>query len=272
MPSVGQLMLLIIAIGLFAAGGVLAAVRVLRGRAALAVPAEVCRWAGVGCGIAVIVWHSASRGSWLPLEDNFDTLVWLGLLLAVFAGYVQRRGSPRGLDWFVMPSAIALLGAAAVFGWTRPREYHVESLWHWVHRATSYGGAIAFALAGGCGLLYLIASRRLRKKQPIAGEGFGSLERLERLTFASVTLGFALLTIGLVTGIFRAVHLDRTALGGDWFTSPKVLLAAAVWAVYALVMHAPLNPSFRGRRSAALSILGFVLMIGAIVAVQFMPR
>ena len=51
-----------------------------------------------------------------------------------------------------------------------------------------------------------------------------------------------------------------------------VVLALAVWVVYAIVLHAPINPSFRGRKVAVLSMVGFVLMIGAIVAVQFLPE
>ena len=38
-----------------------------------------------------------------------------------------------------------------------------------------------------------------------------------------------------------------------------------------IVMHAPINPRFRGRRAAMLSIFGFVLVFGTLVAVQFMP-
>jgi ABC-type transport system involved in cytochrome c biogenesis permease subunit len=52
----------------------------------------------------------------------------------------------------------------------------------------------------------------------------------------------------------------------------KLLLALAVWVVYAVVLHAPINPSFRGRKVAVLSVVGFVLMVGAIVAVQWMPE
>jgi ABC-type transport system involved in cytochrome c biogenesis permease subunit len=44
-----------------------------------------------------------------------------------------------------------------------------------------------------------------------------------------------------------------------------------VWVIYALVLHAPINPSFRGRKAAMLSILGFVVMVWALIAVQFMP-
>ena len=51
----------------------------------------------------------------------------------------------------------------------------------------------------------------------------------------------------------------------------KMLLASGAWLVYAIVMHAPINPRFRGRRAAVLSMLGFGLIIGTLVAVEFMP-
>ena len=47
-----------------------------------------------------------------------------------------------------------------------------------------------------------------------------------------------------------------------------VVLTAAVWLVYALVLHSPINPSFRGRKTALLSVVGVVLMFGTIVAVN----
>jgi ABC-type transport system involved in cytochrome c biogenesis permease subunit len=63
----------------------------------------------------------------------------------------------------------------------------------------------------------------------------------------------------------------QTKLGEHWFTSPKVVGAFAVWVVYAIVLHAPINPSFRGRKVALLSIFGFLLMIGTLIAVNFVP-
>ena len=101
---------------------------------------------------------------------------------------------------------------------------------------------------------------------------FGSLERLEHYTRGSVTLGFALLTIGLITGLVEILkHDGAMRIGAQWYRSPTVLLTIGVWIIYAIVLHAPINPRFRGRRAAMLSIVGFVLMAGAIIAVQFTP-
>jgi len=80
-----------------------------------------------------------------------------------------------------------------------------------------------------------------------------------------VTLGFALITVGAVTGFVQMIVDHKDAM------LAKLILTAAVWFVYAIILHSPINPSFRGRKTAMLSILGVVLMIGTIVAVQFMP-
>jgi ABC-type uncharacterized transport system permease subunit len=113
--------------------------------------------------------------------------------------------------------------------------------------------------------MFLLASRRLRHKTPAQGPALGSLERLERITFSSVTLGFALLTVGAITGLVEMVAEKKST------PLPKLVMALAVWLVYAIVLHAPINPSFRGRRAAILSVFGLVLTLGTLVAVQYVP-
>ena len=266
-PTAGQLALLLAAVALFAAGVVLSLWRIWANgddqTDRLRRAARACTWGGIAAGAGVLAWHSRARGNWLPLTDNFDALVWLGLLLTLFVLYTQRTRPLRGLDWFVMPIAILLLVLAAVFGRTKPHEYDARSVWLWTHRVTAYGGAVGFAVAGAVGAMYLIVNRRLRDKSAGPGPNLGSLERLEHLTLGAVTLGFALLTVGAVTGIVRMFAEER-------YTPPaKIALALAVWLVYAVVLHSPINPSFRGRRAALLSVVGFVLMVGTIFAVQF---
>lgn len=272
MPTAAQLVLLFVVVALFAVGGGLSFLRIWRDERRWRIASRVCLGVGIACSAALLVWHAASRRNWLPIGDNFDTLVWLATLLAMFTLYVQRHRTLGALDWFVMPLVIVLLVFAAIFGRTEYHEYHraVGNTWAWVHRVTAYGGAVAFAIAAASGAMYVTASRRLRHKQ-VVGPQFGSLERLEHLTMTSVTLGFALLTVGMITGgVTMAANGSRTPAGNNMLTA-KIVLAVAVWLVYAVVLHAPLNPSFRGRRVALLSVFGFALMLGTVVAVLLMP-
>src|SRR5690349_12996361 len=97
----GQIALLGLSIALLAAGWAVSLLRIrweqVRG---LRIAAKSSIYFGLLAGAGVIVWHSIARRSWLPLEDNFDALTWLGLLTAGFVAYVQATRPLRGLDWF----------------------------------------------------------------------------------------------------------------------------------------------------------------------------
>ena len=268
MPNVsnGQIVLVLLAAAFFGVGGILSALRVWTQQERYRPAMRVCLAGGIALSIGAILWHAQTRRQWLPINDNFDALVWLAALLALFVAYVQGRRPLPGLEWFIMPVVILLLISAAVFGRLAPHDYKTvgKDTWLWVHSATAYGGAAVFAIAAAMGGLYMMSSRLLRRKKspPLK---FASLERLEHMMMASVTIGFALLTIGTVTGFVRMFEQTQKP------AHTKLLLAMLAWAVYAVVMHSPINPVFRGRRAAMLSIFGFVLMIGTLIAVQFMP-
>src|SRR5688500_4525783 len=115
-PTTGQLVLLTISLLLFAVAGALSVARLRWDGPRLRVAAQVCVACGIAMATGVLVWHSIDRGQWLPLGDNFDSLVWMGLLLALFVVYVQWRKPLGGLEWFVMPLVVVLFIAAAIFG------------------------------------------------------------------------------------------------------------------------------------------------------------
>jgi ABC-type uncharacterized transport system permease subunit len=256
-PSVGQLVVLGMSTAAFAVAGVASMLR--RGEVS-----RLLSVVGLLLGGVVLVWHLVDRGSPLPLGDNFDTLLTLALLLAASLLYLQIRRPVAALDWFVLPLVVVMLVGAGLLGRLEPHGY-VEGAWHWVHRASAYGGAVAFALAAAGGAMYVIAARKLRNKD-LASPMLGSLERLEHLIMTGVTLGFALLTVGAVTGFIEIFANGRST------PVAKVALALAAWVVYAVVLHAPINPSLRGRKAAMLSIFGFLLMAGTVVAVLLLPE
>src|SRR5208282_5884392 len=131
------------------------------------------------------------------LEDNFEALATLALMLAGFTLYVQRVRPIPGLDWFLMPIVIILLVCASLFGIFNAGAYEPAGIWDLAHRASNLGGMAAFGVAAGVGAMYLIASARLRRKT-VGGDAPGvSLERLEHLTDWAVSFGFALLTVGI---------------------------------------------------------------------------
>ncbi|HEX8325263.1 MAG TPA: cytochrome c biogenesis protein CcsA [Tepidisphaeraceae bacterium] len=262
LPTILQLLLVALAAVLVMGGAALSASGVRRG--AVMLPAG-----GLVLALVAQALHSAGRGDWLPLQDNFDALLWLAILVGGAALYLRWRGTVPKIDLVSGPIVVLLLTGAAVFGRARPHEY-TDSLWAWTHRLSTYASPVAFALAACAGVFYLVLRRKLRQKPhgpPDAG--YGSLERLERLNYTAVQIGFALLTVGLVTGLVRALG-HSTKMGDHWFWQPKVLLSFGAYAVYAIVLNSPITPALRGRKTAILSIAGFVLLLGTLAAVQQM--
>lgn len=263
-PTLPQLSVLAIAIVALAIGVVLSVLR-SRGSEKLRVPMKMLYYWALSLAIVVVIWHTTGRGRWTPLESNFDTLVSLGAILGIFLMYVQKRRPVAGLDWFVMPMVMLLLLLGGIFGRTKLHAY-LPTAWSVLHLIGVFGGAVAFALAGASGAMYLLSNRRLRNKTVFPGPKFASLERLERVNYIAVTLGFALLTAGSIMGFVWILRDQSKTL-----PAPKVIMTGIIWVIYAAILHTPINPSFRGRKTAVLSIVGLVLMIVTVVAVQFIP-
>jgi len=265
MPTVGQLVLVVCSAAMYAAAAAFAVRRLYVRRDQRTWLGRMLTLAALACAVAALLWHCLADVGWKLGSDNFAALMWLAVLLGAFVAYVQWMRRITGLDAFALPVVVMLLAAAAVFGRSEPHRYRTLAAdavvyAHWV---TAYGGAAVLAIAALAGAMYITASRRLRRK--LADPPLASLERLERLLMTSATIGFALLTAGLVSGIIRMID------HGIRLSSAKLLPAVCAWLVYAVVMHAPMNPRFRGRRAAILSVVGFALVICTLVAVQFVP-
>jgi len=271
MPTYPQIATLILSAILFSIGAVMSLTRIWHDWRGKRLAAKVCVYVGLVIALLVLAWHSNTRGDWVPLGDNFDTLIWLGLLLAAFVLYIQRRRPVGGLDWFLFPVVSLLLLAAAVFGRAKHQQY-METTWSYLHVVMLFGCAIPFFVAGAAVVMYLISNHRLRSKSLSPGPNLGSLERLEHMTLTSVTVGFAMLTIGALMSAPKMAHGHEGGGGGGKPLLAKIALSVAAWVVYAIVLHSPINPRFKGRKVAILSIVGFVLIIGAIVAAQFMKQ
>ncbi|HJZ69393.1 MAG TPA: cytochrome c biogenesis protein CcsA [Blastocatellia bacterium] len=116
----------------------------------------------------------------------------------------------------------------------------------------------AFIVTFVCGVMYLIQEHELKAKN--FGAVFDRLPALntcDEMGHRSVTLGFVLLTLGMVTGIFWNNQRD----GRYWHNDPKEVMALVTWIIYLFLMHYRLTAGWRGRRVAWLSIAGFIVVM-----------
>lgn len=233
---------------------------------------------GVTLGAAAVLAYRWMRGgtAW-QLVAHVDGLLMIGGLLALAAWYVQSRPRLRGLAGFVLVGvAFVLAWAICAAAWT----YHpfnlerLDPVWEALHLGGVYLGTISAALAAAAGAMYLFAHRRLKRhKPPLAAGRIASLETLETVIVRCAAMGFVLLTLGLVAGVVVITHAGDggTRLGEQWWLTPKIILSAGAWTLYAVLMNARRASAFRGSYAAWLAIAALVLLLSVYGVVTAVP-
>lgn len=231
--------------------------------------------AAVGLGAAGIYVYRwlGENGRWQPLVAHVDGLLLIAALLAAAVLFIQARPRLFGLSAFALPLLTLILAwAICASAWTyRPFDLQtLHPVWRAVHLGGVYLGTLGAAVAAGAGGMYLYVRSRLKRKAELASiVKLASLETLEGLIIRAATLGFLLLTVGLVSGL--VILSDETAGLDGSYLAVKLTLAGTAWAVYALVMNVRYASSFRGARAAWLSIAGLALLLATYGVVTALP-
>ena len=81
-------------------------------------------------------------------------------------------------------------------------------------------------------------------------------EQLDSLSYRTITVGFLLLSVGLVSGAVWA----NEAWGSWWSWDPKETWALICWLVYAAYLHTRLIRGWQGRKPAFVAVAGLVVI------------
>ena len=82
----------------------------------------------------------------------------------------------------------------------------------------------------------------------------GLLSKLDNGSYRSIGLGFAFLTLGILSGAVWA----NEAWGSYWSWDPKETWAFITWLLYAIYLHIRLNKGWSGQKAAFIATLGFI--------------
>jgi cytochrome c-type biogenesis protein CcsB len=95
---------------------------------------------------------------------------------------------------------------------------------------------------------------------------FRSSEELDSLSYRTITVGFLLLSVGLVSGAVWA----NEAWGAWWSWDPKETWAFITWLVYAAYLHMRLIRGWQGRKPAWLASAGLVVIAVCYIGVNLL--
>lgn len=195
-----------------------------------------------------------------PDELSCIAFIMVGLYLSL-----AWRGNLTVVGGLVTPLAFLFTLSSYVFAVGPPElSPRLQSVWLPAHVAPAFLGYAVFAVAFCMSLIYLLQENQLKAKRK--GNLFRrlpSLETLDNLNFRFVTWGFALFTIGIISGALLALKI----WGALWSWEPVEVLSAVTWMLYAGLLHAR-TIGWRGRKAATLTILGFVAVILSFLGVN----
>ncbi len=201
----------------------------------------------------------------VPLDSFPAALSLIGWLIVVSYLLSIRFVRVRGVESWVAAVAALFTGVACLgLVFAPPTDAVREATsWSHAHVLLSTLGFSLLALASLAGVAYLAKKRSLKRKSA-AGLGLPSLESLDRMEHLTLSVGFSLLTLGVLTGFTWG--LSR---GVDIWTLHSLWLLAA-WCVYLRPVGLRVVRGQHGDRPARSVVLGFAVLAFSYIGIRLL--
>lgn len=196
-----------------------------------------------------------------PITNLFEVIIFVAWSVALFYIVVGPAYRLSLMGAFTAPLVVLLQLTALLLPIDHPQRAKLPpSSWLEFHASISLVAYGAFALACIAGVMYLVQERQLKTHH--LHSIFYHLPPLTDL-FAAITRllwwGFALYTLGLVSGFFVGEPLP-------W---AQIVCATAVWVLYGLILQGRYLHWFAPKRVAALCVLGFSAALTLLWGITF---
>ena len=196
----------------------------------------------------------------LGFGNSLSTILWLTALVY----WLASQGAPlaRLQSWVSGLAAVSVLGMA-VFTESHaiPNSQALALRAHLVVSFLAYG---LLAVAALNAVLMTMLEKQLHRGT-VMQDGAPPLLTLEAMLFKTIGVGFALLTLALLSGVFFSEELFGKALQ----FSHKTVFAILSWLVFGGLLLGRHFRGWRGRTALYWTITGFTLLLLAYLGTQF---
>ncbi|MGA1795515.1 MAG: c-type cytochrome biogenesis protein CcsB [bacterium] len=203
-----------------------------------------------------------------PFTNLYSSMVFFSWSTVLIYLIFEKKYGYRSVGAFIMPISFLILASTGLMSnRIEPLVPALQSNWLLVHVVTCFFGYAAFAVAFGISIMYLF-----KEYYETIGTQKGLIALLpasavlDDLQYKAVAVGFPFLTLGIITGAAWAHY----AWGSYWSWDPKETWSLITWFVYAAFLHARFTAGWRGKRTAILSILGFLFVLMTYFGVSFL--
>jgi ABC-type transport system involved in cytochrome c biogenesis permease subunit len=207
-----------------------------------------------------------------PLAGRGGAISGFVLVLAITYLYLELSTEERAIGTLVTPMLAALQLLAALEGQPADLPGFFQGRFLALHVGALLSAYASFALAFVIGITYVLLFRELKTRTPgVFFSRLPPLQVLDRMNMRAITVGWFLLTVGLIAGVFWLMDA-RAAMPHDprfeamTLLDPKIVVALVCWVLYSGTIAARRWAGLSARRAAWLSALGF-----ALVLLNFLP-
>ncbi len=203
-----------------------------------------------------------------PITNMHETVSFFAWSMTwAFLGFHWRYKVKNFGTFVSVVIAVLMVIAALSPNEVRPLPPLLQSMWLPIHAALAIM-ANAFLAMGFCGgIMYLLQEREIKSRRfGIFYERLPSLEALDTLNHHCLSIGFPLLTMGMITGSVWA----KQTWGVYWQWDPKETWSLITWFIYAALLHLRFTMGWRRRRAAIMSIIGFAAAMFTLWGVSYL--
>ena len=203
----------------------------------------------------------------LPLTNQYEfatSFAW-GLCLVSIIFVVRFRFPVLGA--FAAPVIFLIIGYVAMQS-KEVRELMpaLRSNWLGFHVSTAIIAYGSFGVSFVLSVIFLLRDKM--NAQGFLAQHIPDREKLDLISYRSVSLGLLFLTFTIVTG---AIWAER-AWGSYWSWDPKETWSLVTWIVYATYLHLRIRRGWQGRSAAIFAAVGFVCVLFTYIGVNtFLP-
>lgn len=226
--------------------------------------------------VAGIFAHAAylvdqASGQAIPLSSPADWWSLAALTLAVIYLAASLSWPRWSMGLFLLPIVLMLVGVSQTASTESFAPERASFFWGQTHGGLLLLATITVTIGFVSGLMYLVQSWRLKRKQPLpSGMQLPSLEWLERTNSRSLAISVWLVAGGFFSGLVLSL-LKNSGVEGYYLWTDPVVLTLAVMLVWLLVTEAYrlLSPATsRGQKVAYLTLAAFVFMAVTLVSLN----
>lgn len=196
-----------------------------------------------------------------PLFSTPEALSFLAWTLVVAYWIATYKYPLRALGAFLLPAVCVLVFASQIVRGSAALEANRVTAggaaWLFpIHTTLLLFAYASFFIAFSAGVMYLWQERELRlKKFSAVFHRLPSLTTVDDVGSTAASVGFTLLTLGIVTGVIWS----QARSGRMFHNDPIEFFALLTWVLYLTLLH--YRVQWRGRRAAWLGVAGFTLVL-----------